>query len=151
MERRELLFALSCVVVVSIVLGLLVFSGDNKEDVKPTSTPYIDPFYKNETTENEIVFNHFLVTMGVRYGGQPYDITSRTFYREQEIFLQDTDFTIMANEQPLVIELYVIREVVFGVFTTYVAEPYNKSETHVCYMIVTENFASCEIYIDNNS
>lgn len=146
-----IIFLVIALVAVVGIIAILTAISNSEEDIQPTSTPFIDPFYKNETNENEIIFNHFLVTMGVRYAGLPFDVTSRTFYREQEILIQDTNFTIMANEKPLLVELYVVREIVFGVFTTYVAEPYNKTETHVCYMLVTENFASCEIFVDNNS
>lgn len=110
----------------------------------------IHSFYDNNSdtatqkTSSDIIFEQFQKDMRIRFGGQKYDITSKVYYREQSIFTQDFDLSIMANERPAWIEFYVVREIAFGVFTTF----WNGiSQTHICYMVVTENFASCDVAI----
>lgn len=107
---------------------------------------YIYPSFNDEPvqqkSDNDIIFEQFKKDMDIRYGGQPYDITSKTYYREQSIFTQDFDLSIMANERPAWVEFYVVREIVFGVFTTYWNDI---SHTHICFKLETENFASCEV------
>lgn len=142
--KNNLIIMLAICIVFAIIGGLLIYASQSNVDeekiVKEDNSNL-------EQTQNEIVYNKFLSNINLKYGNTKFDITSKIFYRDVEIISNDSYISIMIQETPASIEFYVTRDIIYGVFTAYVYEPYNISDTFICYMLTTENFASCEVYI----